>query len=228
VIAVLLAGNLHHGNPGMIAVRGQGGVNVVQDPADARYPGMPSSAIDHDAADHVAPSAEIGALIARLVRELPEHPAAVAAPELEVESAIAELDPAALAADDRPGRPSGFSCPECHGVLYEIEDGGLVRYRCRVGHAYGGETLLAEQADAVEAALWTAMKALKERAALTRKLARRLEAKGNHRSVRSFQEQAADADRMAEAIAGVLRSGAAPEAPHAHDLPERPPRSRSA
>jgi len=209
VIAVLLSGNLDDGSAGLVAVRRRGGIAVVQDPLDARTPGMPASALEFAGADHVVPHAEIGPLIQRLVREVKEVDMADPSEgDIDVETAIAELDPAALAPDQRPGVPSGYSCPECHGALFEIEEQGLIRYRCRVGHAFASETLLSEQADAVETALWSALKALKERAALSRKLAGRMRTRGNNRSAESFETQAVDADRMAESLAEVLRSGA--------------------
>jgi two-component system chemotaxis response regulator CheB len=36
---------------------------------------------------------------------------------------------------DRIGRRSILACPDCHGLMWEIEKGELVRYRCHVGHA---------------------------------------------------------------------------------------------
>ena len=65
---------------------------------------------------------------------------------------------------------SGFSCPECHGNLWELRDGPLVQYQCRVGHVLSADSLVAEQAVAIEAMLWGALNVLQERAALLRRL----------------------------------------------------------
>jgi hypothetical protein len=35
------------------------------------------------------------------------------------------------AVDLRPGKLSTFTCPECHGPLWELDEGDLIRYRCR-------------------------------------------------------------------------------------------------
>ena len=68
---------------------------------------------------------------------------------------------------------SGFSCPECQGNLWELADGLLVQYQCRVGHVLSVESLVAQQAAAIETLLWTALNAVQERAALLRRLDRR-------------------------------------------------------
>lgn len=34
-------------------------------------------------------------------------------------------------------RLSPFTCPECHGVLAPMDQGGILRVRCHTGHAFG-------------------------------------------------------------------------------------------
>jgi two-component system, chemotaxis family, protein-glutamate methylesterase/glutaminase len=214
VIGVVLTGNLDDGTAGLSAIARRGGTTVVQDPADAAHPGMPSSALANVRVDHSVPLAALPALLRALVSE-PLPPAAEAPREDEVdfEADIAEMEPYALHADERPGRPSGFSCPECHGVLWEIHEGELVRFRCRVGHAFGADTLLAEQGGEVETALWIAFQALKERAAFARKMARRMETRGSLYSRERFLDQAAEAEQRAAVIREVLRGGSKPAVP---------------
>ena len=69
------------------------------------------------------------------------------------------------------GTPSPFACPECHGVLWEIMEGGAVRYKCRTGHAYSEATLNEELSRAAETALWAAMRTLEEKASMARRMA---------------------------------------------------------
>jgi two-component system chemotaxis response regulator CheB len=207
VIGVVLTGNLDDGTAGLSAVRRKGGTTVVQDPADAQHPGMPSSALANVRVDHCVKLKDIPSLLVRLVTEPLDAPED--GPEdddIQFEADVAEMEPYALHADQRPGVPSAFSCPECQGVLWEVREGDLVRFRCRVGHAYGVESLLAEQVDMVEGALWTAFQALKERASFTRKMARKMEERGNYYSRERFMEQAAEADARAAVIRDVLRA----------------------
>jgi len=117
---------------------------------------------------------------------------------------MAELEPEAVAKHERPGTPSGFACPECGGALWELHDGKLIRFRCRVGHAYSPETLLAQQSDALEEALWVALRALEERAALSARLAERGKEQGQTLTAARFDEEARDASIRAEVVRKVL------------------------
>jgi two-component system chemotaxis response regulator CheB len=198
-IAVVLTGALDDGTAGMLAINQAGGIGVAQDPEDALYPSMPSSAITHARIDHVAPLAAIPELLVRLVSE-PAGKRPVVEQDLALETRIAALDPAALVGDDRPGQPSPYSCPECGGVLWEIQDGAFARYRCRVGHAYSPETMLGAQDDVLEEALWSAMKTLEESARLSQRLAKNERERGREWMAKRFEEKEADARERVEVI----------------------------
>lgn len=202
VIGVVLSGALDDGTAGLVAVAGRGGVTVVQDPDEAMYPGMPRSALEHVAVDHVLPVDEIGSVLDRICREkvdmttTPEPD-----PLLGAETAISGMDPRALAAVDRPGSPAGLGCPDCHGSLFEIRERGVAHFRCRVGHAWSGESLAAEQAEALESALWTALRVLQDRAALCTKLAEAARGRGQVRTAQRYDDELEQGGRAA----GVLR-----------------------
>lgn len=70
VIALLLSGTLDDGTAGLGMVEQCGGVSVVQDPDDAVYSGMPSSALAHNKVDHVLPVGSIAPLLVRLIAGL--------------------------------------------------------------------------------------------------------------------------------------------------------------
>ncbi|WP_051016189.1 chemotaxis protein CheB [Cellulomonas massiliensis] len=203
VIGVVLSGTLDDGTAGLVAIRARGGVSVVQDPHEAPYAGMPLSALEGDSPDAVLPVAEIAQKLTSLVGTT----AAQAAPPsalMEVEVAMAVPEDQALSAGDRPGVPSGFACPDCHGVLFEIDEGHLRRYRCRVGHAWSARSLAAQQGAAVETALWTALRALEEKAALADRMAATARVRGHDFSVTTFVEQAREARESALAVRDLI------------------------
>lgn len=58
---------------GLLTIKHQGGVAIVQSLETALYPGMPRSAIDNVAVDHVLSPSEIPLLLSELAVE-PVHP----------------------------------------------------------------------------------------------------------------------------------------------------------
>jgi two-component system, chemotaxis family, protein-glutamate methylesterase/glutaminase len=206
VVGIVLSGNLNDGTAGLLTIKQHGGLALVQSLDTALYPGMPRSAIDNVAVDHVLPVPEMAELLARLTVES-AGPLEVT-PMPEGHSPDRESDEFALT--DRhmqPGVPSTMSCPECHGVLWEVKNEELVRFRCRVGHAYSDEALLVHQSEQLEAALWTALRALEEHTALGRRLAARANSRGHAHSAAAFTEQAMDAEHHASVIRNVLHTG---------------------
>jgi two-component system chemotaxis response regulator CheB len=203
VIGLVLSGALDDGTAGLLAIKSRGGIAVVQKPTDALYSGMPGSALEHVQVDHVVAAASMGKLLAGLIGDLPETPPAPAPTDMRME---VEMEGFSLEAieGNHPGRPSGFSCPDCNGVLWQIRDGGLERYRCRVGHAWSPESLLTQQSEALEAALWVALRSLEERAALASRLAEPARRRGHSITATRFEEQAAEAQQAARLVRNLL------------------------
>jgi two-component system chemotaxis response regulator CheB len=73
-----------------------------------------------------------------------------------------------------------------------------------VGHSFGPENLFAAQTEEVERALWTAMRALEERAALQHKLAERANSQMRNLSSRDFLRRARENTKHADVIRGIL------------------------
>jgi chemotaxis response regulator CheB len=70
VIGVLLSGVVgSDGAAGLWQVRHRGGVAIVQDPKDARFPGMPQAALEAVDVDFVLPVAQIAAKLSELVSD---------------------------------------------------------------------------------------------------------------------------------------------------------------
>jgi two-component system, chemotaxis family, protein-glutamate methylesterase/glutaminase len=207
-IGVVLSGTLDDGTSGLLSIKDRGGLAVVQDPGEALYPGMPESAIAHVRVDHVVPVRAMGELLARLVSEPAPHEGNPVRAEMRLEVAMADLDAEALNQDERPGQPSPYSCPDCGGVLWEIEEGQYARYRCRVGHAYNPETMIGAQEEQLEEALWSAAKTLEETARLSKRLAANERVRGHEWLAKRFDQKENDARARVEVIRRyLLRNG---------------------
>jgi len=205
VTGVVLSGALDDGTAGLLAIKRREGVAVVQDPDEALVPGMPQSALRHVEVDHRLPVDEIGPLLYRLAREPSEEKGAYPVPsEMEFESKIAGLDPTVIDSGEHIGELSALSCPECAGPLYEIHDGGLLRFRCRVGHAYTTESMLEGKSEVLESALYLALNTLQESATMSERLATRSHENGQNHAAASFEERAREAKRRAAVIQQVL------------------------
>ena len=71
--------------------------------------------------------------------------------------------------------PSGFICPDCGGALFEDNNQEPPHFRCRIGHSYSLNGLLSGEDDALETALWAAVRSLQENAQLKQRTAAILE-----------------------------------------------------
>jgi two-component system chemotaxis response regulator CheB len=198
-IAVVLSGSLSDGAGGAAAVAAVGGAVLVQDPADAVVPSMPRSALAAVPAAMRLPAPALAHEIARRVDAFP--PAATEEVPVSADDPVTPLDQARQVP---PGSPVALTCPECHGPLWRLQDGQLVRYRCRVGHAFNEDALLDGKGEAVEAALWMALEALEERVELLLKIADRLEGSGSEASAADFRKRARGVAERAELVRGVL------------------------
>lgn len=176
VVGVILSGLHDDGSAGLYAVKQRGGIAIVQDPAQATCGEMPARAVAYAHPQYVLPVQEIGPSLVDLVQKAQD--------ETLMPNSKAQNADASRSKTDQPdrnlnnsyfdegeGTPSVFACPECHGVLWEIKEKEMVRFRCRVGHSYGQDSLATDLSQSSEAALWAAMRALEEKAAMHRRMA---------------------------------------------------------
>lgn len=212
VVGVVLTGNLDDGTAGLAIIKRCGGVAVVQDPREADYPSMPECAIANVEVDHVLPVAEIPALLERLLRE--PRPAVAVGCDHEFEE---EPDSMGVSSEqdngnkELAGTPSGLTCPDCGGSLFEKKGDQPVHFRCRTGHAYSPESLLAKQSESLQAALWAGLRSLEENAALARRMGKRASESGNLASCRRYEQRAREADAHATQLRSMLQQGGAEE-----------------
>ncbi|MBO0713396.1 MAG: chemotaxis protein CheB, partial [Acidimicrobiales bacterium] len=214
-VGVVLSGSLDDGTVGLIELKRCGGVAMAQDPADSSSSGMPRSAVRFASPDHVASADALAGLIADAVKRLAdtapspettERAAKVGDPLSRSEGVTmtsSEPEPgpetaghrdmvAAVASDpasarEQPGTVSALTCPECGGTLWEEQEGDFVRFHCRVGHAYGPESLDAAQLESLEQSLWAAVVALQERGDLCLNLAERFRSRGIDQAARHYE-----------------------------------------
>ena len=201
VVSVLLSGLLDDGTMGTWAVRRQGGATICQDPNDALFGDMPRHAIEAGACDHVLPLDAIGpALVGLAGRDVPD----LASTEMPDPT---EMSLDELAQLEQRGAPSAFVCPECKGTLFEFAKEGVMHYRCRVGHSYLPDSLAANQEGVLEAALWTALRAIEEHNDLLGNLLQRAEKRGFSITARSYRSKMEEGSQRMELLRHVLGLG---------------------
>ena len=98
------------------------------------------------------------------------------------------------------GKPSPYACPECHGVLLEIDDDGRVRFRCHTGHAYSLDSLLAAINDGIENSMSTAMRSIEEASLLMNDIADQLRLRNRSDESARMMDASERAKQQAEAI----------------------------
>jgi two-component system chemotaxis response regulator CheB len=191
VIGVVLSGYQDCGTAGMLSIKARGGLSVVQAPETALAPDMPKSVLERMPVDYVARPGELASLLMRLTSEL-------AGPSAEPAQAVRQIEGATA------GTPAPVVCPVCQGVLSEAQTGEFEYFRCHVGHAFSMESLIREQSEGLERALWAAVRALEESAALSQRLSSSEKSELRHR----FKEKAFTQAQQAEQIRHILLHGA--------------------
>jgi two-component system, chemotaxis family, protein-glutamate methylesterase/glutaminase len=196
VVGVLLSGTLGDGTEGLRAITMRGGIAVVQDPDEARFAGMPTAALARAEVNFVLPVSQIASLLKRSADEQIEGSMSSDIPGESHEVA------AGVNSGKAPNEASGITCPACHGSLWEVPGDPVPGFECRVGHRFSGEAFLGEQGEAIEAAIWSAINSLQERADTLRRVAARLDE--DSPLGRKYLERAEEADGQADTIRQAL------------------------
>lgn len=189
VIAVVLTGGLDDGAAGAVAVKTRGGIVIVQDPEDATVPEMPRNTMRAVKVDYCVPLAQIPALLVRLVRKPLKSTA---------KQSSRKHDQARKAVGAVP-----FTCPDCHGPLYPVDDAGAGQLKCRIGHRFSPESLSEAHKETLERTLITALRMINERKAIHQNLAKRGQTARTELGAR-FQESAEAADRDAVLLQEII------------------------
>jgi len=202
-IGVILTGSLSDGASGLHAVKRCGGTTIVQEPDDALVPDMPLNALRLVDADHRVTLSELGSLLSRLVAE-PAREMVEVPEDICLEAAIAAQEHVGMDSTSKLGRLSPFTCPECQGPLWEIEDGKLLRYRCHVGHALTAESMLSAKEAEAENTIERLLRIHQQRAAMAHRISARNAAEGRADMAEQMKEKAHDYELDAEAIRQIL------------------------
>jgi two-component system chemotaxis response regulator CheB len=207
-IGIVLSGALDDGAAGLLSIKRRGGVTIVQNPNDALFSDMPRAALAAGPADHCVTKHEIAKLIVKLTNEqILQEEGATVADQMKKETDLAALSTDTIEDEEKPGKPSVYGCPECGGILWEMQEGEWLRFRCRVGHAFSANGLVRSQAEGLESALWNSFRLLHENAALAKRLAERARGNEHDAVAEKFEVRAQLAEEQAELIRGLLMSG---------------------
>jgi two-component system, chemotaxis family, protein-glutamate methylesterase/glutaminase len=199
----VLTGELDDGTAGLAAIKDCGGLALVQDPATALAPGMPASALTHVAVDSCLPLAEIAPALADLAGRTQPMPAAPAPERLQREHAVFE-GRTPVENLKALGKPSGLTCPDCGGGLWEMDDARPLRYRCHTGHAFTSRSLESAQVEQAEHSLWSSVRSLQEREILLRRLAVVAELTGDPSQAEAGRRQADKVKAQAQQLAALV------------------------
>jgi two-component system, chemotaxis family, protein-glutamate methylesterase/glutaminase len=156
---------------------------VVQDPDEATFSSMPTSALKRDHVNYSVKLSEMGRLLNTLIRDSESHQ--IAGGSMNPEGRYTSTD---------------LTCPECRGPLSERQDGALTELRCRVGHIYSLESAIATHVETQERTLWSAVVALEEGAELFRKTAAQSEGSQAGRLINEAKSREANAKLMREML----------------------------
>jgi two-component system chemotaxis response regulator CheB len=117
---------------------------------------------------------------------IPDGPHEVAPPDMKLEVGMAAMD----SSEDN---------------LWEMNEEGALRFRCHVGHAYTAATLVAQQSDSLEEALWAAVRAFEENTKLATRMAERARALADEDVEKRLTQRAETARRRADEVRALLQ-----------------------
>jgi two-component system chemotaxis response regulator CheB len=201
-VGVVLTGALDDGSSGLRAIADAGGLCLVQDPQEAAVSSMPAHALA------AVPEAEVRSLegiAERLTALGPRGGGGLdAARRHEVD--LLEVGIGAPWVDVA-GPPAGLSCPDCGGPLFE-SPGPDERFRCRVGHGWTAEAMVARHDQELERALWHAARVIEDDVAVQRRLAQRAEAGGHEHAARRIAARLTDRTDLLTTLYALIRRSA--------------------
>ncbi|HEU4708869.1 MAG TPA: chemotaxis protein CheB [Methylophilaceae bacterium] len=190
-IGLVLTGELDDGTVGLQAIKACGGIAMVQDPQEAEAASMPRSALEHVEVDYCLPLDGIPQTLIKLANGSPRAPAAHVPESVFFESRMNLSQESSMEELDKIGKPSRLTCPECNGVLWEVNAPEMLRFRCHTGHAFSAGALDLAQNEQLEEAIWFAIRALHEKRRLLDRLAQSAREGEREHAAREYEKSAA-------------------------------------
>jgi len=203
VIGVILSGMLNDGASGLAAIKSCGGIALVQAPHHASASEMPLAALEASPVDLSAPPEELASAMQRYVNEAP-GPERAGPPGLKVDVDIAAGAVTHPESGESPAKATTLTCPDCGGVLSEIDGDRPLRFRCQVGHAFSAQALLRKQEGQVDEAMRIALRIIEERATLVERMARDALQTGRQGMAEMYDRRAAEYRSYAESLRGAV------------------------
>lgn len=203
VIGIVLSGALDDGSAGLWTIKQFGGTTIVQDPNDAEVCSMPANAMKAVNVDHIVPIEEMGSLLARLVEEPVLESTETNLNEKEktqLEINIAMEENGLKNSLNEFGKPTHYTCPDCHGVLSSIKEGNRLRFRCHTGHAFSPDSLLATISTSIEDGLWSAIRNMQESVFLLNHMGDHFAEVNQPKVAATFFKKAKDAEGRAKLV----------------------------
>ena len=189
VTGVVLTGLLDDGTSGMWAIKRCGGTSIVQDPNQAEYPDMPLSVLNRMEVDYCVSLGEMGGALEDVLKNKVFDQVRVP-PEVIAEAEIAEKMATGIETLQPLGENSLYTCPDCGGNLWDVQDEKIKRYRCFTGHAYSETDLAVKQSENIEATLWVALRMMEERKNLLKKMEQQTLDRGFQRFAKEHKTKA--------------------------------------
>jgi two-component system chemotaxis response regulator CheB len=98
-----------------------------------------------------------------------------------------------------------FTCPECHGVLLQLQEGGIARFRCHTGHACSANSLLADVRTSIERLLASTARGMEESILLLQHMARHAEERNDRATAAYIRQRVQEAERCAQLVRQAAR-----------------------
>jgi two-component system, chemotaxis family, protein-glutamate methylesterase/glutaminase len=200
VVGVVLSGGRDDGSAGLFAIKARGGVAIVQDPAEAMTPNMPQNALNMVEVDFCLPVRQIANVLVQLANGKATNVTESSNGGVSMEDQARADHPTT----EPPGDQIPLACPECNGPLYELKDGELAQFECFVGHRFSPASLGDEHTEALERALWTAIRKLKERVVVHQRLMEQKRNKGEQELFERVEESVTTARNDLKLLRDIL------------------------